>query len=101
MAFWGIGIDQNDGFCKIYDEYMDLYDAGDNPADISAQILAKYSSVNGVEAHNVLFAVAKAEHTLCSQSPEVLEKVRCIKMRGEDSDYYRALGFSKGEVSER
>ena len=101
MAFWGIGIDQNDGFCKIYDEYMDLYDAGGNPADISAQILAKYSSVNGVEAHNVLFAVAKAEHTLCSQSPEVLEKVRCIIMRGEDAEYYRALGFSKGEVSER
>ena len=101
MAFWGIGIDQNDGFCKIYDEYMDLYDAGGNPADISAQILAKYSSVNGVEAHNVLFAVAKAEHTLCSQSPEVLEKVRCIIMRGEDAGYYRALGFFEGEVAER
>lgn len=101
MAFWGIGIDQNDGFCKIYDEYMDLYDVGGVPADISAQILAKYSSVNGVEAHNVLFAVAKAEHALCSQSRGVSEKVRDIIESGADADYYRTLGFSEGEVSER
>jgi hypothetical protein len=101
MAFWGMDIAQNDGFCKIYDEYMDMYDAGGDPADISAQILLKYGSGKGGEEHNAYFAVAKAEHALCSQSHEVLEKVCRIIMRGADADYYRTLGFSEGEVSER
>ena len=101
MAFWGIGIDQNDGFCKIYDEYMDLYDVGGVPVDISAQILLKYGSGKGGEEHNAYFAVAKAEHALCSQSPEVLENVRDIIASGEDAEYYRALGFFEDEVAER
>ena len=101
MAFWGIGIDQNDGFCKIYDEYMDLYDVGCVPADISAQILLKYGSGKGGEEHNAYFAVAKAEHALCSQSRGVSEKVRDIIESGADADYYRTLGFSEGEISER
>lgn len=101
MAFWGMDVTQNDGFCKIYDEYMDMYDAGGEPADISTQILKKYSSVSGGEAHNVYFAVAKAEHMLSVSSPGVLEKAREIILRGADAEHYRGLGFCENEIRER
>ena len=101
MAFWGVDLAQNDGFCKIYDEYMDSYDAGAEACDITAQIFEKYKSLSPQEMHNVYFAVAKAEHALCSQSPAVLEKVRKIIESGADTEYYRLLGFSGEEVLER
>lgn len=101
MAFWGLDIAQNDGFCKIYGEYMDMYDVGGEPCGITSQILKKYGGEDSHEMHNVYFAVAKAEHKLCALSPAVLEKVRDIVESGADGEYYRTLGFSEKEISER
>ena len=42
MAFWGMDLNQSDEFCEIYNEYMDLYDIGLEPAEITQQMLQKY-----------------------------------------------------------
>ena len=64
MAFWGIDLTQSDEFCEVYDEYMDLYDAGSDPSVITPFLLEKYRSrFNGEQnlPHNVYFALAKVK----------------------------------------
>lgn len=99
MAFWGMDLNQSDEFCEIYDEYMDLYDIGLEPAEITQQILYKYSPK--VIPHNVLFAIAKAEWTLGICSEEVYSRVNEIIDNGENIVYYRSLCFSQQEIKER
>ena len=69
MAFWGMELNQSDEFCEIYNEYMDLYDIGLEPAEITQQMLQKYQK----EAipHNAFFAIAKAGWSLGFRSERV------------------------------
>ena len=64
MGCWGMGIAQTDEFCEVYDDFMERYDEGKEPAEISEEILAEYhkefDDSDGV-MHDVYFALAKAE----------------------------------------
>ncbi len=99
MAFWGMDLNQSDEFCKIYDEYMDLYDIGLEPAEITQQILHKYPKK--VIPHNALFAIAKAEWSLGFRSEDIYARVNEIIDSGENIAYYHSLGFSEQEANER
>lgn len=99
MAFWGMDLNQSDEFCEIYDEYLDLYDIGLEPAKITQQILQRYQ--NKTISHNALFALAKAEWSLGFRSEDVYARVNEIIDRGENISYYRSLGFSEQEINER
>ena len=99
MAFWGMGLDQSDEFWEIYDEYMDLYDIGLEPIEITQQLLNKYFEDS--ISHNALFAIAKAEWNLGFRSENVISKVNEIIDNGENIKYYRSLGFSAQELKER
>lgn len=104
MAFWGMDLTQSDEFCEVYDEYIDLYDAGSIPSAITPLLLEKYRSrFNGAEnlPHNVYFALAKAEWALGMQSEAILVRVNEIIDRDENIKYYRSLGFSEAELAER
>ena len=99
MAFWGMGLDQSDEFCKTYDEYMDLYDIGLEPIEITQQMLNKYFEDS--IPHNALFAIAKAEWNLGFCSKNIFSRVNEIIDNGENIEYYRLLGFSAQELKER
>jgi len=99
MAFWGMDLNQSDEFCEIYDEYMDLYDMGLEPSEITQQILHKYPK--GSIPHNVLFAIAKAEWALGFRSEHIYAKVNAMIDSGENIAYYHSLGFSEQETNER
>ena len=104
MAFWGMDLMQSDEFCEVYDEYIDLYDAGSDPSIITPFLLEKYRSrFNGEQnlPHNVYFALAKAEWTLGTQSEAILLRVNEIIDHDENIMYYRSLGFSEAELAER
>lgn len=103
MAFWGMDLTQSDEFCEIYDEYMDLYDSGLKPAEITQQILEKYFIHSDIEdiPHNTLFAIAKAEWSLGFRSENIFSRVNEIIDNGENIEYYRSLGFSTHEQKER
>lgn len=96
MAFWGMDLNQSDEFCEIYDEYMDLYDIGLEPAEITEQILQKYQTK--AIPHNALFAIAKAEWSLGFRSETVYARVNDIINNGENIVYYRSLGFSDQDI---
>lgn len=99
MAFWGMDLNQSDEFCEIYDEYMDLYDIGLEPTEITQQILQKYPEK--VIPHNALFAIAKAEWSLGFCSEDIYTRVNKIIDSGENIAYYHSLGFSNQEINER
>ncbi len=104
MAFWGVGLTESDEFCEAYEEYICMYEIGDEPEYITNFLLNKYISEYGEEKnvpHNIYFAIAKAEWMLCSQSEKVLSKVRDIIEKDENIQYYRSLGFSELELIER
>ena len=98
MAFWGTNLTETDEFCRIYDLYMDLYDTGMEPSDITAYLLNVQA---GEISHCVYLAIAKAEWVLCAQSEEILNQVRYIMDSGADIEYYRCLGFSEAELRQR
>ena len=99
MAFWGMDLNQSDEFCEIYNEYMDLYDIGLEPAEITQQMLQKYQK----EAipHNAFFAIAKAGWSLGFRSESVFSRVNQIIDNRENIAYYRSLGFSEQDINER
>ena len=103
MAFWGMGLAQSDEFCEVYDEYIDLYDAGGKPSMITSRLLEKYCQKPEVTPgwQNAYFAIAKAEWMLCAQSANVLNRVNEIIEKDENIRYYRSLGFSDAELTER
>ena len=99
MAFWGMDLNQSDEFCEIYNEYMDLYDIGLEPAEITQQMLQKYQK----EAipHNAFFAIAKAGWSLGFRSESVFLRVNQIIDNRENITYYQSLGFSEQDINER
>ena len=99
MAFWGMGLNQSDEFCEIYNEYMDLYDIGLEPSVITQQILNRFPFEN--ISHNILFAIAKAEWSLGFRSESVFSRVNQIIDNRENIAYYRSLGFSEQDIKER
>ena len=99
MAFWGMDLNQSDEFCKIYNEYMDLYDIGLEPAEITKQMLQKYQKE--AISHNALFAIAKAEWSLGFCSESLFLRVNQIIDNRENIKYYQSLGFSEQDVNER
>ena len=102
MAFWGMDLTQSDEFCETYDEYMDLYDIGLEPINVTKQILGKYPANEiALIPHNVLFAVAKAEWSVGFRSENVFLRVNEVIDQGENIAYYRSLGFSERELEER
>ena len=98
MAFWGMKLTETDEFCQVYDLYMDLYDTGMEPSAITAHLL---DTQTGEIPDCVYLAIAKAEWILCAQSEKILNRVRYIIDSGVNIEYYRSLGFSEAELTQR
>ena len=102
MAFWGMDLTQSDEFCEIYDNYMDLYDIGLEPIEVTKRILGRYQTNEITQIpHNALFAVAQAEWSVGFRSKNVFSRVNEIIDQGENIAHYRSLGFSERELEER
>ncbi|MBQ9745658.1 MAG: hypothetical protein IJW21_02415 [Clostridia bacterium] len=100
MAFWGMGLEECDEFCEVYDDFADMYDAGGEPHEISVILQKKYGGISAMP-HNVCFALAMAEWNFCARTEAVLAAAREIIESGANIAYYRSLGFSEEELSER
>ena len=101
MAFWGMELTESDEFCTPYDDFIDLYEIGEEPATITPKLLERYRKQYGSDDKippNVFFAIAKAEWILCAQSKETLAKVQNHIQSSADLDYYRSLGFSEEDL---
>ncbi len=101
MGCYGMGLTQSDEFCEVYDEFMNAYNSGKEPCDISASILAEYHAefddTDGV-MHDVYFALAKAEWMCCAQSELILNRVKEIIESGANIEFYRELEATEKDL---
>lgn len=85
MGAWGTGILQEDFAADIYGDFMDAYDGGQQPAEISAALRSKYAEELGTPetAASFWLALAKAQWECAHLEPAVLAKVQSIARSGD------------------
>jgi len=104
MGCWGMGLAQTDEFCEVYDDFMERYDEGKEPAEISEEILAEqhkeFDDNDGV-MHDVYFALAKAEWMCGALSEKIFSRVKEIVESGANIEFYRELDATESDLKLR
>ncbi|MBQ9745420.1 MAG: hypothetical protein IJW21_01185 [Clostridia bacterium] len=104
MGCWGMGLAQTDEFCEVYDDFMERYDEGKEPAQISEEILAEqhteFEDSDGV-LHDVYFALAKAEWMCGALSEKIFARVKEIIESGANIEFYRELAATESDLKLR
>ena len=104
MGGWGMGLAQTDEFCEVYDDFMERYDEGKEPAEISEEILAEqnkeFDDSDGV-MHDVYFALAKAEWMCGALSEKIFARVKEIIESGANIAFYRELEATESDLKLR
>lgn len=104
MGCWGMGLNQSDEFCEVYENFMENYDKGMAVAEIREEILSNYLKEFAKDdpiLHDVYFALAKAGWMCCDQSPEILERVKAIIESGANLEFYWELGAGDRDLTLR
>ena len=86
MGTWGTNIKENDTSGDIYDSFFELYNAGQNPIDISAKLISDNSELidNPDDCNNFWFALALAQWETKSLDANIFEKVKTLIESGND-----------------
>lgn len=86
MGTWSTTLKDNDTFLYIYQKFFQLYNDGQNPNEISKQILEEnkelFEDYGG--KHNSLFGLAFAQWETKSLAPTILAEVKEIVENGKD-----------------
>lgn len=97
MGMWGSGITSSDEYCEIYQKFMEAYDAGEDPLDISEKIigeyLAEFDESDGV-LHDVYFAIAKAQWMCGALNREIHQRVKDIVENDQNILHLSELGLT-------
>jgi hypothetical protein len=103
MGTWGTAISSNDTYEDIFSEFMDLYDDGLEPSEISTRIINQNSElIEDIEdKNNFWFALAMAQWQCKSLDPDLFQRVKTIVETGEDIKIWEELGADKKELNER
>ncbi|WP_282040024.1 hypothetical protein [Saccharicrinis aurantiacus] len=103
MGTWGTAISSNDTYEDIFSEFMDLYDDGLEPSEISSRIINQNSDLIGdfEDKNNFWFAMAMAQWQCKSLDPDLFNRVKTIIETGEDIKIWEELGADKKEINKR
>lgn len=103
MGTWGTAISSNDTYEDIFSEFMDLYDNGLEPSEISTRIINQNTDlIEDVEdKNNFWFALAMAQWQCKSLDPDLLKRIKAIIESGEDIKIWEDLGADKKEINKR
>jgi hypothetical protein len=103
MGTWGTAISSNDTYEDIFSEFMDLYDDGLEPSEISTRIINQNSElIEDIEdKNNFWFALAMAQWQCKSLDPDLFQRVKTIVETGEDIKIWEELGADKKELNKR
>ena len=103
MGNWNTKINGNDTFLDIYQNYFDLYNQGQNPADISKRIQEDFSEMfnDYDDCNNSLFGLALAQWETKSLDPTINKKVKEIIETGNDLKVWKELGADDKTIEKR
>lgn len=103
MGTWNTRINGNDTFQDIYQNFFDLYNQGQNPADISTQIQNDFAEMfaDKDDKNNSLFGLALAQWETRSLDPKVYQEVKEIIETGNDLEVWKGLGADEKTLKQR
>lgn len=103
MGAWGTAIKDNDTFADIYDEFFELYNKGENPADISKKLFADNQELinESEDSSNFWFALALAQWETKTLDNKVLSTVEDIIISGKDLQSWRDLDADESDIKKR
>ena len=103
MGTWNTKINGNDTFQDIYQNFFDLYNQGQNPADISKQIQDDFAEMfnDYDDKNNSLFGLALAQWETKSLDPTVYKQVKEIIETDKDLEVWKGLGADNKTLEKR
>lgn len=103
MGAWGTGISSNDTYADIYGQFIDLYNDGYSPSEISDELVrANQETIEMYEdAPNFWYAIANAQWECNALQNDVLERVRRYIDSKEDLNIWEELGATKADLKAR
>jgi len=103
MGTWGIKINENDTFCEIYDEFLDLYNDKFEITEITNRLIRTNQEVLAVkeDSNNFWFAIAKAQWICKSLQKEVFIRVENIIEKDIEIENWKKLGASEDDLKKR
>ena len=103
MGTWSEKIDGNDTFCDVYDYFFEMYNEGESPEVITAEIrdVLSFMFEDYDDEYPSLFALALAQWETKSLQKDVFEKVKSIIENGEDLEKWRKEGIGKTSLKKR
>lgn len=103
MGTWGPAIKSNDTSSDVYEDFYEMYNSGEQPADITKKLSKDYESTisNPDDCNNFWFALALAQWETKSLDPELHEKVNSLIESGKDLAIWEELGAEKSELKKR
>lgn len=103
MGAWGTNIKDNDTTADIYTDFFEMYNSGQNPADISRKLIKKnkYLINNPDDSNNFWFAIALGQWETKSLEPHIFEKVKEIIESGSDLKVWKELDADNKDLIKR
>ena len=103
MGIWNNKIDGNDTFQDIYQNFYDLYNQGQNPAEVSKKIQEDFAAMftEYDDRNNSLFGLAFAQWETKSLDLKVYKKVKDIIEKGNDLELWKGLGADNKTIEKR
>ncbi len=103
MGTWGPAIKSNDTSSDIYADFFDLYNEGQEPADISKKLIQENKDLinNPDDSNNFWFVLALALWETKSLDQETYQKVKSIIESRQDLEVWRELDADESEVKKR
>lgn len=103
MGTWGIKLNENDTFCEIYDEFIDLYNDNFEVVEITNRWIRINSEILNTDedSNNFWFAIAKEQWMCKNLQLEIFEKVKYIIEKEIDIEIWKKLEASETDLGKR
>lgn len=103
MGTWGTAIKSNDTSSDVYSDFFELYDEGEDPAEISEKLILENQDLvnNPDDSSNFWFALALALWETKSLDEKLHRRVMAIIESGQDLEVWRELDATESEIKKR
>lgn len=103
MGTWGPAVKSNDTASDIYATFFDLYNEGQEPTQISNQLIQDNQEITKdyEDSNNFWFSLALALWETKNLNEEIFQKVKFIIESGHDLEVWRKLDAEESQIKKR
>jgi hypothetical protein len=103
MGTWDTSIESSDTYLDVYSAFMERYNSGDEPRQITQDFLSEYSDYfnDTDDKNNALFGLGKAQWETKTLDKETFEKIKEVINSGGDLELWKELGATDDLIKKR